>query len=78
MIPYTQPANSHHIVLEALMYNKQLCQARSVVENSFGILKKSFRKLLLKSNLNILFLLDVVLCLLHFLQHDFGWEGPRY
>jgi len=78
MIPYTQLANSHHIVLEALMYNKQLCRIRNVVENSFGILKNSFKELFLKSNLNFLFLPDVVVCLLHYLQHDFGWEGQRY
>jgi hypothetical protein len=60
-LPYKQLANSHHTIWKAL-YNKQLCQARSVVENSFGILKKSFRKLLLKSHLNILFLHYVVVC----------------
>jgi len=61
MIPYKQFVNSHHTIWKAL-YNKQLCRTTSVVENSFGILKKSFRKLLLKSHLNILFLPNVVVC----------------
>jgi hypothetical protein len=34
----------------------------NVVENAFGILKKTFKKLLLKNNLHIIFLLDVVTC----------------
>jgi len=61
MIPYKQFVDSHHTIWKAL-YNKQLCWAKSVVENSFGILKKSFKKLLLKSHLNILFLPNVVVC----------------
>ncbi len=48
-------------ILEVLL-NKQLCRGRSVIENSFCILKKTFRKLLLKTNLHDLFLLDVVVC----------------
>jgi len=32
------------------------------VENSFWILKQMFRELLLRTSLNILFLLDVVMC----------------
>jgi hypothetical protein len=61
MIPYKQFVNSHHTIWKAL-YNKQLCRAMSVVENSFCILKKSFRELFLKSHLNILFLPNIVVC----------------
>jgi len=61
MIPHKQFGNIRHIVLEAL-YKKHLSQGRSVVENSFGILRMSFRELLLKTNLHVLFLLDVVIC----------------
>jgi hypothetical protein len=39
-----------------------LFRARVVVENSFNILKKTFKELLIKSNLNVLFFLDVVVC----------------
>ncbi len=42
--------------------NKQLNQCRNVIENSFEILKKGFRKLLLKIKLHILILPDVVVC----------------
>jgi len=45
-------------ILEVL-FNKQLCRGRSVIENSFCILKKP---LLLKINLHVPFLLDVVVC----------------
>jgi hypothetical protein len=44
------------------LYNKQLSHARITIENNFGILKKIFKELLIKSNLNVLFLLDVVIC----------------
>ncbi len=38
-----------------------------MVENAFGILKKTFKELLLKLDLNVIFLLDVFTyyCLLH-------------
>jgi hypothetical protein len=36
--------------------------AKVVVENSFDILKKTFKELLIKSNLNVLFLPNVVVC----------------
>jgi IS4 transposase len=34
----------------------------NVVENAFDILKKTFKELLLKNNLHIIFLLAVVTC----------------
>jgi hypothetical protein len=36
--------------------------ARITIKNNFGILKKTFREFFIKSNLNVLFLLDVVIC----------------
>jgi hypothetical protein len=41
---------------------KQLFKGRNVMENAFGILKNTFRKLLLKVNLHGLFFIDVVVC----------------
>jgi hypothetical protein len=49
----------HHTILKAL-FNKHLSRGKSVVENVFGILKKTFKELFLKTNLDILFVLDVV------------------
>jgi hypothetical protein len=45
----------------------KLLHNKNVVENYFKILKKMFKELLQKTNLNIIFLLDVVLycCMLH-------------
>jgi len=47
----------HYSKILEVLFNKQLCRGRSVIENSFCILKKT---LLLKTNLHVLFLLDVV------------------
>jgi hypothetical protein len=49
----------HFSKILEVFFNKQLCRGRSVIENSFCILKKT---LLLKTNLHVLFLLDVVVC----------------
>jgi hypothetical protein len=53
-----------------MLFNKQLCQRRSVIENSFGILKKTFRGLFLKTNLHALFIPIVVVCCCILLQYD--------
>jgi hypothetical protein len=39
-----------------------LFHARITIKDNFGILKKMFREFFIKSNLNVLFLLDVVIC----------------
>ncbi len=50
-----------HIILEVI-FNIQLYKGRSVMENVFKILKKTFKELLLKNNLHVLFLPDVFSC----------------
>jgi hypothetical protein len=71
MIPHKQNANVRHIILETT-YNEHHSRWRGQVENAFGILKKVFKKLLLKSILHILFMLDVVnyYCMLYNLILD--------
>lgn len=44
------------------LFNKKLRRGRCVVENAFGILKQSFRELLDKTDLQITFVPDVILC----------------
>ena len=44
------------------LFNKRLRKGRCVVENAFGILKQTFRELLIKSDLDVAFLPDVILC----------------
>jgi hypothetical protein len=61
-----------HTFLEAL-YNPQLCQGRILVEFFFEILKKMFKELLLKTNLHIVFLFDVVMCCC--MVHISFWMG---
>jgi len=39
-----------------------LFHARIIRKNNFGILKKMFREFFIKSNLNVLFFLDLVIC----------------
>jgi hypothetical protein len=50
-----------HSILETI-FNKQLYSARIVVENNFGILKKIFRELMTKSNFDVHFFPNVVMC----------------
>jgi len=44
------------------LFNKKLRGGRCVVENAFEILKHTFRELLLKSDLHLGFLPDIILC----------------
>jgi len=59
MIPHKQNINVRHTILE-VAYNKHYSRQRSLIENAFGILKKTFKELMLKNNLHILSMLDVV------------------
>ena len=42
------------------LFNKKLRRGRGVVENAFGILKQTFHELLVKSDLSVTFLPDVI------------------
>lgn len=44
------------------LFNRKLRKGHCVVENAFGILKQSFRELLGKSTLDVIFLPDVIVC----------------
>jgi hypothetical protein len=59
MIPHRNVRNLS--VLESL-FNKKLQRGRCVVENAFGILKQTFREHLVKSELDVVFLPDVIMC----------------
>jgi hypothetical protein len=66
MVPHRNVRNLY--VLETL-FNRKLRRGRCVVEKAFGILKKAFgilkqtfRELLLKSELDVVFLPDVIMC----------------
>jgi hypothetical protein len=49
------------IFILEIIFNKQLSSAR-VVENHFGILKKTFCELMTKSNFDVHFFPNVVMC----------------
>jgi hypothetical protein len=50
-----------HSILETL-FKKQFFHAIIFIEKKFGILKKTFHKLMIKSNLDVQFLPNVVIC----------------
>jgi hypothetical protein len=59
MVPHRNTRNLS--VLETL-FNRKLRKGRCMVENAFGILKQTFRELLVKSDLDVVFLPDVITC----------------
>lgn len=69
MTPFKE--EGHHTILE-LLYNKKHKRGHWVVENAFGILKKTFREFFTKTNLHVSFMLDafIACCLLH----NFLWS----
>jgi hypothetical protein len=60
LILHKQVGNMHHTILGAL--NKYLIRGKNVVEIVFETLKKTFRELILKTNLHVPFVLNVVVC----------------
>ena len=59
MVPHRGPGN---LPIADTLFNRKLHRGRCVVENAFGILKQSFRELLVKSDLQVTFLPDVITC----------------
>jgi hypothetical protein len=59
MVPHRGPGQFS--VAEQL-FNRRLRKGRCVVENAFGILKQTFRELLVKTQLHVTFLPDVIIC----------------
>ena len=64
MVPHRGP---RALSMAKQFFNRRLRQRRYIVQNAFGILKQTFRELLVKSDLHVTFLPDVILCcaLLH-------------
>jgi hypothetical protein len=62
-----------HFILE-LLYNKKHKHGRFIIENAFGILKKTYKKLLGKFELNVTFILYMFIyaCILHNLLRSKG------
>ncbi len=66
MVPHKQIQMCCYVL--KVLYNKWLSHAKVMVENTFGILKETFKELMIKSNLNVLLLLDVVIC--YYMLHN--------
>ena len=59
MVPHRGEGN---MPIADTLFNRKLRRGRGVVENAFGILKQTFRELLVKSDLQVVFLPDVITC----------------
>jgi hypothetical protein len=59
MVPHR---NGRNLTLLERLFNKKMRKGHCVVENAFGILKQTFRELLVKSDLHVVFLPDVITC----------------
>jgi hypothetical protein len=59
MVPHK---NVRNLSLLETLFNWKLRKGRCVVKNAFGILKQTFRELLVKSELDVVFLPDVITC----------------
>ena len=64
MVPHRGPGQ---LSVAEQLFNRRLRRGRCVVENAFGIMKSTFRELLVKTHLDVTFLPDVIICcaLLH-------------
>ncbi len=58
------------------LFNKQFNHAKVIIENSFGILKKIIQELLIKSNLDVHFLPNVVIYC--YILHNMIMNGKGY
>jgi hypothetical protein len=64
LLPWLMVLHKNVRNLSALetLFNRKLRKGKSIVENDFGILKQTFRELLVKSELDIVFLPDMITC----------------
>jgi hypothetical protein len=64
LLPWLMVPHRGHGLLPVVdtLFNKKLRRGRIVVENAFGILKQTFRELLVKSELQAAFLPNVITC----------------
>ena len=58
MVPHRGPGQ---LSIAEQLFNRRLRRGRCVVENTFGILKQTFKELLVKSQLHVTFMPDVIL-----------------
>ena len=63
LLPWLMIPHRHgvHMSLAEALFNKKLHRGQCVVENTFGLLKQTFRELLTKCDLHVAFLPDVIL-----------------
>ena len=54
------PHRGNNLTMLEALYNRKLRRGRGVVENAFGILKTTWRELLGKSELNVVYMADVI------------------